>query len=59
MIPPGAEKMIIIHMRQLIEDLVEAVKTGECPDRTCPRCAKKWATVTRARELLAIVPIPR
>lgn len=39
-------------LRQLVLDLIVAATTGECPDRTCPMCVKKWATVNRAREFL-------
>ncbi len=42
-------------MLKIIEELIEAVKIGECPDPTCPRCKKKWDAVSRGKDVLELM----
>ncbi len=45
---PARERQLL----KVIKDLIEAVRTGECPDRTCERCKEKWDAVARAKAVL-------
>ncbi len=37
----------------LLQRLLEAAQAGECPDRTCNICQKKWATIEGAKQVIA------
>ncbi len=44
---------------KIIEELIEAVKAGECPDPKCPSCTKKWDAVSRGKAVLELMKAMR
>ncbi len=40
---------------KIIEELIVAVQTGECPDPKCPTCKTKWDAVSRGKAVLELM----